>query len=67
MPKDTFRSQYRDLSDEEKGKIILMKAKAQELLDLIDAQEGGSGARERACAITKLEECVMWATKSFTA
>lgn len=62
-----FRKEYRALTEEEQKKVYDLKCKADELLALIDAEEGNGGPRERAVAITKLEECVMWATKAFTA
>lgn len=56
---DTFRQIYRPLSAAESKRILDIKAKAAELHDLL-----GEASREFALARTKLEECVMWATKA---
>lgn len=61
---DTFRRQYRPLSDMEKADMDEIKSEAQVLLDRIKGDVPDE--RCRALAITKLEECVMWATKGIT-
>lgn len=65
---NVFRKEYRELSDVEKGHVASVKGKAAELYDLL-VIEGESKADPRAMAVarTKLEEAVMWATKSLTA
>lgn len=72
---DPFRKQYRELSQEEKARVDAIKEKAGELHALLDHEfprssagitMPGLGAREMALARTKLEECVMWATKAVT-
>lgn len=60
---DPTRIQYRQLSDGEKLQIRLLKEKSLELMNLIK-QLGSS--RELSLAVTKAEECVMWATKHIT-
>lgn len=67
---DTFRQTYRSLSAAESKRILDIKAKAQELHDMLHAPMPlpgeliVPGLREFALARTKLEECVMWATKA---
>lgn len=58
-----FRKEYRPLSADEKIDIALIKQFAEDLLPYI---ERVGDPRARALAITKLEECVMWATKGIT-
>ena len=60
---DTFRREYKKLDDKQIARMERIKAKADELLDEIYPP----GNREESLAITKLEECVFWATKSVTA
>lgn len=59
---DTFRREYKVLTDVQKERMETVKAKADSLLDELYPP----GDRETALAITKLEECVFWATKSIT-
>lgn len=67
-----FRKQYRQLSQEEAARVAAVKDKAEELYVLLEPMPqnpsftSGGGAREMALAKTKLEECVMWATKALT-
>lgn len=61
---DLFRTTYKSLSAEEVKNIAAIKSCAQDLSNLIT--EHGTGGRETALAITKLEESVMWAVKGFT-
>lgn len=63
-----FRKDYRELSEEEVAQVRNMKDKAWDLYSLL-VVEGESKADPRAMAVarTKLEEVVMWATKSITA
>lgn len=63
-----FRKTYRELSDEEKGKLEALKTKAEELYALFGADANGKmPSREMSLAATKLEEAVMWAVKGLTA
>ena len=67
--KNVFRSAYRELSDEEKEKMEIIKNKAQELYDLIESvveQNPSEQARYISLAKTKLEESIMWAVKGIT-
>ena len=67
--KNVFRSAYRELSDEEKEKMEIIKNKAQELYDLIESvveQNPSEQARFISLAKTKLEESIMWAVKGIT-
>lgn len=64
MP-DTFRRAYVKLTEEQVGSMDNLKMIADTLeCALINNFPPG---RERALALTKLEECVMWATKGLTA
>lgn len=67
---DPFRKAYRVLTPEEQARIELIKSKAAELHGLLEPMPTtttpGGGGREFALARTKLEECVMWATKGLT-
>ncbi len=60
---NTFRKQYRELSETEKEFLDIIKDKAQELFNLFDERPNN---RELALAKTKLEESVMWAVKGLT-
>lgn len=60
---DTFRRTYKELTPQQKEQMENIKARADDLLDLLYPPTG----RENALAITKLEECVFWATKGVTA
>lgn len=55
-----FNNEYRELTEEEKANVQAVKEKADELYTLI---ENVTDPRMKACAKTKLEECVMWAVK----
>ncbi len=59
---NTFRTQYRQLSEQEQKHIADIKAKADEML----AAMGTQVSREMSLARTKLEESVMWAVKAIT-
>lgn len=65
-----FRQEYRELTDEEKALIKAIKDHAEAMAGLIDEVHGKygekGGVREAALAMTKLEECVMWAVKGIT-
>lgn len=60
---DVSRQTGRILSDEEMDRMAAVKAKGQELLDLV---EGLGPSRETSLAKTKIEEAVMWAVKHIT-
>jgi len=60
---NTFRTVYRELSDDEKELVEGIKTCAEDLERFIDAMPAG---RKRSLAITKLEESVMWAIKGIT-
>jgi hypothetical protein len=64
VKEDMFRKEYRPLSDIEKASLDDLKEAAEYFAKTVayNVPEG----RERALAITKLEECVMWATKGVT-
>lgn len=55
------RQSSRELTEAEKDAIRSIKAKGQELLDLIPQT-----SRENSLARTKVEEAVMWAVKGIT-
>lgn len=73
---NTFRSTYRELSESEKSSVADIKDRAEEMLTALRSAEAGGpprlettshpNARMFAIARTKLEECVMWATKAVT-
>lgn len=58
-----FRSQYRELTDEEKNLVGEIKSKAEWLFQAIEKTKPN---REASLAKTKLEETVMWAVKGIT-
>lgn len=60
---DVFRSEYREMSPETARQIEIVKTNAGVLLSFIECLPP---SRERSLAVTKLEECVMWATKAAT-
>lgn len=57
-----FRPKYRELSPAEQDHVDRIKDAADNML----RQLHPAGNRETALAITKLEECVMWAVKGAT-
>ena len=61
---DIFRTQYRELKPNEKLRIQNIKEKAAALHEELKTIEKSEQERELAIARTKLEECVMWATKA---
>lgn len=67
---DPFRSEYRHLSVVETKAIAALKAQASKLYQELQMpgfdQTHPPANREMAIARTKLEECVMWATKAIT-
>lgn len=60
---DTFRTEYRELTAEERRDVTEIKDQASRLLARIQRV---MESRERSLAITKLEEAVMWAVKGIT-
>ena len=60
---NVMRHQYRVLGDDEKAKMVALKDKGLELLQLIDSC---GASRELSIAKTKTEEAVMWAVKHIT-
>ncbi len=60
---DVMRQQYRILTMNEKETIAEIKAMAEEMYVYLN--DLGS-SRELSIALTKMEECVMWATKHIT-
>lgn len=59
---EVFRPKYRELNREEQARCDRIKQKAVEL-----AQEFYPlDTREKSLALTRLEECVMWAIKGVT-
>jgi hypothetical protein len=61
---NTMRHQYRVLSDQEKEAMLRIKDWGANGLNVL--QDCVPPGRERSLAITKLEECVMWAVKGLT-
>jgi hypothetical protein len=65
--KDVFHKVCADLSEEDKKSIRDIKDKAEELYELIAQTVLRAPYYPRiSISLTKLEECVMWATKSIT-
>lgn len=65
---DTFRKEYKPLSQETKDNILMIKVRAEELLkelDLVGVNQS-IDARCMSLAKTNLEQCVMWAIKAVT-
>lgn len=65
---DTFRLMPRDLSDEQKKQIDIIKVFANDMLMRYQAaaEEVGCDPRLMSLAKTALEESVMWAVKAIT-
>jgi hypothetical protein len=67
---DTFRRVYTPLSEDQKLKVKTIKVEADVLLDILNNAISPNERSERArcmnIARTKLEECVMWATKGIS-
>lgn len=61
---NAVRHQYRVLSEDEKAKMLAVKDKGLEFLQLVESLGNG---RELSLAKTKVEEAVMWAVKHITA
>ena len=67
---DTFRSDYKELNDQQKSDVAGIKAKAVELMDLFQLasspEERSDKSRCMSIARTNLEQAIMWATKGIT-
>jgi len=63
---DTFRKEYRPLSDETKLCVSHIKDKAEELLAVFAGGIDNADPRMMALAKTNLEQAVMWAIKAIT-
>lgn len=59
---EAFRLENRELTAQEQQRIKRIKQKAKELATEFYPTDG----REKATALTRLEECVMWAVKGIT-
>ncbi len=68
---DTFRKEYKPLSEEQKTQMDLVKTKADELMEVLYLNTplpGVNNAAGRCISIakTELETAVMWAIKGVT-
>ncbi len=63
---DTFRKEYKPLSDDQKEQIKIIKAVAEETEKLFNLATTESNGREMAVAKTHLETAIMWAIKGVT-
>lgn len=65
---DTFRKEYKELSQLQKDNMFMIKVKAQELMDYLDeiSLDKSIDPRGMAIAKTNLEQAIMWAIKSIT-
>lgn len=64
---DTFRKEYRTLSEDQKHCMERIKDKAEELLAAFEDTPGCEvDGRQMALAKTNLEQAVMWAIKAIT-
>lgn len=67
---DTFRKEYKPLSEEQKEHMEAIKLSAEELLRqfnlAVSADERSERSRCMAIARTNLEQAVMWAVKGLT-
>lgn len=60
---NTMRHQYKVLNDLEKKRMLEIKDKGLEFLELLSKAQP---SREMSLATTKIEEAVMWAIKAIT-
>lgn len=58
-----MRKEYRELTDDEKKMVSMLKELGSEFCKAME----NIGGREAAIAKTKMEEAVMWAVKGVTA
>lgn len=63
---DTFRQEYRKLTDAELQSMKTLKQMAQDMEDYLNEMNTPNMGREIALAKTKLEEAIMWAVKGLT-
>lgn len=67
---DTFRKEYKPLTNEQKTQMNMIKDRAVLLLDemnnAVPQEERSERSRCMAIARTNLEQAVMWAVKSVT-
>jgi hypothetical protein len=70
---NVMRHKYRTLSEKEARHMTLVKDKGLEFVELLydiggrpSVEDSGHANRELSIAATKIEEAVMWATKSIT-
>lgn len=70
---NVMRHKYRQLSEKESRYMTLIKDKGLEFIELLydiggrpSVEGSGHATRELSVAATKIEEAVMWATKSIT-
>lgn len=69
---DTFRKVYAPLTEAQKANVVNLKAKAEELEQVINETEAasqiinGDTKRGFALARTNLEQAIMWAVKATT-
>jgi hypothetical protein len=66
---DTFRKEYKQLSQFQKTTIACIKEKAEDLLEEMESSgvgEMNTDKRYMALAKTNLEQAVMWAIKAIT-
>ena len=61
---DVMRKTYRELTPAEKENLENVKMLGEQFFNYLNAYVAPS--RERALALTKIEEAVMWATKGLT-
>lgn len=68
---DTFRKEYKPLTDEQKSQMANIKNAAESLLltmnQICPAEERSERSRCMAIARTNLETAIMWAVKGVTA
>lgn len=62
---DTFRKEYKDITEEQKVAVVEVKEKAEELEELFN-KSASREPRLMAVAKTNLEQSVMWAVKAIT-
>lgn len=67
---DTFRKEYKPLSEEQKNQMEVIKLTAENVLkafnDSVTAEERSERSRCMAIARTNLEQAIMWAVKAIT-
>lgn len=68
MNSDIFQKEQKELSTHQKARVLRIKEPAEALRDFMCDCDGitEASSRELSLAQTKLEECVMWATKHYT-